>query len=131
MSQENVEIVRGAFAAFERGDMGHILDLMADDLVTHRVEPDNALYHGKEGFFEATADWTEGFDDWVATAEEYVGAEDLVLVRVKQTARGKASGVPVESHFWFVFEIRDRKIARLAFHSSEARAFEAAGLRPG
>jgi hypothetical protein len=37
----------------------------------------------------------------------------------------------VESHFWFVFEIRDRKIARLTFHTSEERAFEAANLRGG
>ncbi len=46
MSQENIEIVRGAFTAFERGDVKHIMDLMSDDLVTHRVEPDNAIYHG-------------------------------------------------------------------------------------
>src|SRR3954469_12380791 len=79
MSQENVEIVRGAFAAFERGDMSHIIDLMADDLVTHRIEPDNAIYHGKEGFFQATTDWTEDFEDWTATAEEFLDAGDNVL----------------------------------------------------
>ena len=33
MSQENVEIVRGAFAAFERGDISHMIDLMADGAV--------------------------------------------------------------------------------------------------
>jgi ketosteroid isomerase-like protein len=53
MSQENVEIVRGAFAAFERGDISHMIDLMADDLVTHRIEPDNAVYHGKEGLLSS------------------------------------------------------------------------------
>jgi ketosteroid isomerase-like protein len=44
MSQESVEIVREAFAAFERGDLSHVIDLMADDLVTHRIEPDDAVY---------------------------------------------------------------------------------------
>jgi len=129
MSQENVEIIRGAFAAFQRGDMTQIIDLMTDDLVTHRVEPDDAIYHGKEGFFQATADWTEDFEDWTATPEEFIDAGDGVLVRVHQTARGEASGVPVESHFWFVFAMRGGKIARLSFHSRRAAAFEAAGVR--
>jgi ketosteroid isomerase-like protein len=128
MSQENVEIVRSAFAAFERGDVSHIINLMADDLVTHRLEPDNAIYHGREGFFQATAEWTEGFEDWRATAEEFLDAGDDVLVQVHQTARGKGSGVPVESHFWFVFAMHERKVARLSFHTKKASALEAAGL---
>jgi len=128
MSHENVEIIREAFAAFERGDVNHIIDLTTDDLVTHRIEPDNAVYHGKEGFFQATADWTEGFEDWTATAVDYRDAGADVLVQVHQTARGEGSGVPVESHFWFVFGMRERKIARLSFHTRQAQALEAAGL---
>ena len=74
MSRQNVEVVRGAFAAFQRGDMTQIMDLLTDDLVTHRVEPDNASFHGKEGFFQATADWTEHFEDWTVTPEEFIDA---------------------------------------------------------
>ncbi len=127
MTKRDSEVVRDAFTAFERGDVSNLVDLMADDLVTHRIEPDNAVYHGKEGFFQATVDWTEGFEDWTATAQEYVDAGDGVLVRVRQTARGEASGVPVESEMWFFFGIRDGKIARLSFHTTEAEAREAAG----
>lgn len=54
---------------------------------------------------------------------------DNVLVRVHQTGRGQKSGVPVESSIWFVFGIRERKIARVSFHLREAEAPEAAGLR--
>jgi ketosteroid isomerase-like protein len=38
MSRENVEIVRGAFDAFQEGDLSQIIDLMADDLVTYRAD---------------------------------------------------------------------------------------------
>jgi ketosteroid isomerase-like protein len=48
---------------------------------------------------------------------------------VRQTARGEASGVPVESDFWFVFRLRGGKIARLSFHVREPEALEAAGLQ--
>jgi len=129
MSQENIEIVRGAFTAFEPGDVNHIMDVMSDDLVTHRVVPDNAIYHGKEGFFQATADWTEGFQDWTATAMEFLDAGDQVLVQVRQTALAGGSAIPVESDFWFVFAMREKKLVRLSFHNRRAEALEAAGLR--
>ena len=125
---ENVEIVRGAFEAFERGDVSRMVDLMADDLVTHRIDPDDAVYHGKEGWFRAAMDWTEDFNEWTVTAEEFVEAGDDVLVRARQTARGEASGVPVESEMWFRFTMREGKVARMTFHTRRNEAFEAAGL---
>jgi ketosteroid isomerase-like protein len=128
MSEENVEVVRGGFDAFQEGNLNQMLDLMADDLITHRVEPDDAIYHGKEGFLQATTDWIEGFEDWTVTPREFIDGGDSVLVRVHQTARGQKSGVPVESNIWFVFGIRERKIARVSFHLREAEALEAAGL---
>ncbi len=128
MSQENVEIVRRGFDAFEEGNVSGMLELMAADLITHRPDPDGAIYHGKEGFLQATADWIEGFQEWTATPEGFIDAGDHVLVRVRQTARGEGSGVPVESDFWFVFGLRRGKIARLTFHVRESEALEAAGL---
>jgi len=128
MSEENVEIVRSAFGAFEQGNVSEMIEWMADDLITHRVEPDDATFHGKEGFLQATADWIEGFEDWTVTPRDFIDAGDSVVVRVHQTARGERSGVPVEDDLWFVFEMRRRKIARLSFHLREAEALEAAGL---
>jgi ketosteroid isomerase-like protein len=129
MSRENVEIVRGAFDAFQEGDLSQIIDLMADDLVTYRADPDGATYHGKEGYLRATADWTEDFSEWSVIPEEFIDAGDRVLVRVRQMARGAASGIPVEGEFWFVIEMRGRKAAKLSFYVRRADALEAAGLR--
>jgi ketosteroid isomerase-like protein len=129
MSQENVELVRGGFDAFREGDLSRLLDLMADDLVTYRADPDGATYHGKEGFFNATADWTEDFSEWSVTPEEFMDAGDCVLVRVRQMARGEASGIPVEGEFWFVFETRERALAKLSFYLRRDEALKAAGLR--
>jgi ketosteroid isomerase-like protein len=128
MSEENVEVVRSAFDAFEKGEVSEMLDWMTDDLTTHRVEPDDAIYHGKEGFFRATADWIEDFDDWTVRPEAFLDAGDSVVVRVRQAARGERSGVPVEGLAWFVFDVRGAKIAHLSIHLREAEAFEAAGL---
>jgi ketosteroid isomerase-like protein len=64
MSQQNVEVVRRAFAAFEGGDLDRLRDLVTDDLIVFRAEPDGATSHGLGGFLELTAEWTEGFRDW-------------------------------------------------------------------
>ena len=128
MSQENVALVRSGFSAFEEGDVSRLLDLMADDLVTYRADPDGATYHGKEGFLQATADWTEGFSDWSVFPGEFVDAGDFVVAQVRQVVRGEASGIPVEGEFWFVFEIRDARVKRLSFYVREVDALEAAGL---
>jgi ketosteroid isomerase-like protein len=129
MSQENVEVVRAGFAAFERGDVTEMLDLMADQLVVYRADPDDATFHGKEGFLEATAEWTEGFSEWAVVPQEFIDAGDFVVVRVQQVVRGEASGVSVEGAFWFVFEVHDARVTRLSFYVRETEALEAAGLR--
>jgi ketosteroid isomerase-like protein len=129
MSPENVVLVRSGFAAFEEGNLSRMLDLMADDLVTYRANPDGATYYGKEGFLEATADWTEGFSDWSVIPEEFIDAGSSVLVRVRQIARGEASGISVEGEFWFVFEVRRSELSKLSFYNRRTDALEAAGLR--
>jgi ketosteroid isomerase-like protein len=128
MSQENIEVVRSAFSAFERGEVSELLDRLTDDLTTHRLEPDDAIYHGKDGFFQATSDWIEDFDDWTVAPEAFLDVGDTVVVRVRQAARGERSGVPVEGLAWFVFHMRGGKIARLSIHLRETEALEAAEL---
>ena len=92
MAQESVALVRSGFAAFQHGDLSGMLDLMADDLVTYRADPDGATYHGKEGFLEATADWTEGFSDWSVIPEEFIDAGGAVLCEfAKRSAAQQAA----------------------------------------
>jgi ketosteroid isomerase-like protein len=128
MSQENLALVRSGFSAFEQGDLSRMLDLMADDFVTYRADPDGATYHGKEGFLEAAADWTEGFSEWAVVPEKFIDAGDFVVVHVRQIVRGETSGISVEGAFWFVFEVHDASITRLSFYVRETEALEAVGL---
>jgi ketosteroid isomerase-like protein len=129
MSQENVQIVRRGFAAFEGGDLDRLRELVTDDLIVYRAEPDGATSHGLDGFLQLTAEWTEGFRDWTPVPEEFTAVGKQVLVRVRQSAQGRASGVPIAEDFWFVFEFRGARIARMSIYAHEAEALEAAGLR--
>ena len=129
MSRENVEIVRRGFDAYQRGDIPAMLDLAAPDQVTYRADPDGATYHGPEGLLRAIAEWVEDFDEFTATPEELIDANDhQVVVRVHQEAVGSQSGAPIEANFWFVYTLDDARVTRLDMFASKTQAFEAAGL---
>jgi ketosteroid isomerase-like protein len=129
MSAENVEVVRRGFEAFERGGPEAMLELFSEDIVTHRPEPDGATLHGKAGFRDAVADWTEDFSEWQMLPQEFSDLGERVLVRLVQVARGRSSGVRVEEDWWFLFEVTGGRISKLSFYSNPADALEAAGPR--
>jgi ketosteroid isomerase-like protein len=130
MSQENVEIIRRGFEAYERGDIPAMLSDADPDVITYRADPAPETYHGPEGFLQAFADWVEDFAEFAATAEEFLDVNDSqILVRVHQRAVGAASGAPIEADFWFLWTVRDLKVARLDMYARKAEALEAVGLR--
>ncbi len=129
MSRENLEIVRRGYDAYAQGDMEAMLASMDPELVTYRDEPDAATFHGPEGFLQAIAEWVEDFDEFAATAEELIDANDhQVIVRVHQTATGAQSGAQIEGDFWFVHTLTDSKLTRLDMLTTKEKALKAAGL---
>jgi ketosteroid isomerase-like protein len=61
-------------------------------------------------------------------AKEFIDAGDCVLVPVRLTGRGRASGVSFEDHEVHVFRLRDRKIIEVREYREKAEALEAVGL---
>jgi ketosteroid isomerase-like protein len=125
VSAEAVELVRRSLAAFERGDMDEALVAAHPDLVTTRMHPDRAVFHGPQGMTQALAEWVEGFSEWSQTTEELIDAGDKVVARVHQVARGAASGVAVEADFWIVFRLAGDMVNEVKIYSDRAEALEA------
>jgi hypothetical protein len=128
MSQENVEIVRQGYEAFNRGDLDQVLDQMSEDLVTYRGAGFGDTFHGKQGYLKVTAEWTENFSEWSVAPKEFIDAGDHVVVRVAQEARGEQSGARVSGEFWFVHTLAQGKIIRFGMFASKREALKAAGL---
>ena len=128
MSEEDVEVVRRSFEAFQRGGPEAMLELFSDDVITYRADPDGATFDGKAGFRDAAADWSEDYSEWQILPQEFTDLGGRVLVRVLQMARGRSSGVRVEEDYWFLFELAGGKVSKLSFYSRQPEALEAAGL---
>jgi ketosteroid isomerase-like protein len=128
LSEENVEIVRRAWEAWSRGDVEGLAALWDPDMVLHVNQAGQGVYRGHEGAIKSLVDWTEDFDDFNVVAEEFLDKGDYVVVRTRQTGRGKSSGAPMEGLFWFVCQMREGKAVRIEVFATEQEALEAAGL---
>jgi ketosteroid isomerase-like protein len=130
MSQENVEVVRRWWEAWDADDLGRGLALMDDGLVTRRVAPmpDPGTWHGTEGLLDVAAEWVDTFDEFAMSGEDFLDAGEHVVVRVEQEGRGSDSRVPVKATFWFVYGVRNGKVRSLDMYATRAQALEAVGL---
>lgn len=131
MSQANVELIRRGYRAFGEGDVETVLEVLHPELEAHDhgAVPDVATtHHGIEEFFGLIASVNEGFSDFNYAAEEFVDCCDIVLVKVRRTARGAASGAVVDEVQWHVWDIRDGQAVRYRSFLDYAPAAQAAGL---
>jgi uncharacterized protein len=128
MSQENVEIVRRAFAYeyYGVGDRADAEAIFAPDVVLNPI--DDSPSHGPDEMRNDWERWASAFDDLTVTVEEIIDAGDQVVVVAHHHGRGQASGVKVDARFYEVYTLREGKVSRVDEYTERDEALEAAGL---
>jgi uncharacterized protein len=133
MSQENVEIVRRGYEAFNRGDLeGMVADFAPTfEYVPSGVIPgfDRDVYQGPEEWMDFVGWLFDEFDDPRAEIRELIEAGDQVLAGVTARGRGKQSGVEATWDVWFLWTVRDGRVLRGQGFTRRDEALEAVGLR--
>jgi ketosteroid isomerase-like protein len=134
MLQENMEIVRALFEAFNERDVEAALDFLAPDgewgpAFSGGGLIEGAVYRGHEGVRKS---YEMQAEKWEAVTADLVEVEDFgdkVLVEVHLSAIERSSDVnPVDRTTWNVLEIRNGKVAFGLVYPSRRAALEAAGL---
>jgi len=126
MSQENVEVVREAWSAYQAGDYDRSLHCFAEDWVGESL---GMTYRGREGVRERDLGFREAWGDLTWEALEFIDAGgDLVVAVVAMHGHGKSSDVPVDAPAAFVYEVRDGLILRDRPFTTRTQALEAVGL---
>jgi ketosteroid isomerase-like protein len=133
MPEENVEIIRRLYAAFNEGDADAVCEGFTEDAEWRPAFigggiVEGAVYRGRGGMAEFVEMQNE---TWRSLSADPVTIEDLgkrVLVEVRLDAVGRASGVAVNRTTWNVFELRDGKVATGRVYVTKAEALEAAGI---
>jgi len=115
MAGGSVEIVKGLYDAFGRGDVPAALGAMSAEIEWHEAEgmPYGGIYHGPEEvaanvFGPITTD-VEGF---AVTPRQLIASGDAVAAVVRYSGTGKVSGKALDVEVVHVWDVRDGKLAR-------------------
>jgi ketosteroid isomerase-like protein len=130
MSQENVEVVRRFYEAFNLGEYSRGPEFFAPDveLDLSRNVFNPVTDRGYEGVERLLAMVNDVWDDFRFEPEELIDAGGRVVAVVRLSGKGKGSGVPVDQTDSHVWTLGDGKCTRLAVYQDRAEALEAAGL---
>lgn len=114
MSEENVELIRGLYAAFGAGDVPGVLARMSPEIVWNEAEnfpyADGNPYRGPEailtGVFARLGTEWEGF---AALPEEFLDAGDTVVVLGRYRGTYRTTGRTLDAQLVHVWRVADGK----------------------
>ena len=131
MSEENVEIVRGVYEAWQQGDFESALQPFDEDIEWFGPPEGPGSAHGVRGREEvprALGAFLGAWDDFRFELRELIDNGDEVLACGWQSGRGKGSGVEWSEETFSVWTLRAGKFVRQRMFRDRAQALEAAGL---
>jgi ketosteroid isomerase-like protein len=140
MSEEDAEIVSrslDATTAFMKGELSSeaLAQLFDSQIEFHwrdqRTLPDLPQHlRGASEMIEFALQMRSAWSDFILEPLEFIEtADDRILVVLRQSGRGRASGAPAVVHSFCLYTIRDGKISKVELFRHRADALEAAGLR--
>jgi ketosteroid isomerase-like protein len=133
---DNARLVRGAYDAFAKGDIPAILALIDDRCEWFEAEHSTHWSGGPlvgpqavlEGVFMHIP---EDFDGFTVTVRRVVDAGDTILVEVRYTGTGRATGRPFDAQAAHVWDMRDGKVVRWQQYADTLQLAEVTGVSPG
>jgi ketosteroid isomerase-like protein len=132
MSQENLELVRRGFAAYQRRNVQGMCDVAhahCEVFTFTQSVLEAEPYRGHAGIADWMAHELEPWQEWRVEPGEVREVGERVLVRANVTARGQGSSVELSADAGMVFEFRERRIMRVWSYLKWDEALEAVGLR--
>ena len=129
MSQENVEIVRAAYDAFNRGDRDAAFrDMHPEFELTWQGAPDPGPHRGHQ---EARARIEDGVAAYGTVSYELDNVRESgeqVVALITARVRPKGTGAEIENRVGHVWTLRDGNVVSLHMFPKRQQALEAAGL---
>lgn len=132
---DNVELVRGAYEAFARGDVPALLEVLDENVEWNEAEhipywPGGPLI-GPQAVLEGVlARIAEDFDNFTVNVERVVGCGETVLVEARYRATLKQTGKSLDAQVAHVWDFRDGKAVRWQQYSDTWQFAEVMGFTP-
>ena len=129
MSQENVDLTRRAFQAFNDRDLDALIALLDDRVEVYPLLAEmEGGYHGHDGVRRWWPALLGTFPDFSAEILELRDAGELTIATLRVRGQGAGSDTPVDTTAWHVSRLRGGKGIGWRVYTSEREALEPAGL---
>ncbi len=126
-----MEIARRIMSGYNTRDVEDMLEPVDPDVewisAFTRLEGGGA-YRGHEGFRQYLRDIDEQWSEFQLFPEVFTDTGEAVVIPMRVNARGRASGVVIDTRITAVFEFSDGKVIRAQTFLDHGQALEAAGL---
>jgi ketosteroid isomerase-like protein len=129
-TRANLEIVRRGFDRWRTKDLPGILELFDEDSEVSPLlgQVEGAVYRGHEGVHR----WfTDVFSHWAEFRPEFRASDEAkgsLLVAGRIHARGRHSGVVLDTALWWTFTFRNGRVLHMQASQEPTDAHRAAGL---
>lgn len=129
MREEDLEALRLGYAAWNRGDVAAVLDLVHPDIEWSpgADSPEAGASTGRNRFEAFIRSWSESFDELRLEPEGMTVAGDSVIVVLRQSGRGRGSGVELDVRIAHVWRIRDGMAVEWSSYRNRDEALSAIG----
>jgi ketosteroid isomerase-like protein len=131
MSEENVEIVRSAYAALAEQGVEAVLAFIDPEFevtTPPSLASEPGTYQGYEGVRRYFGSFGDAMEGVYFEGQEFTSAGDKVLVDTKLHARGRTTGIETEQRAFLVWTLRDGMAIGVETFAERGQALKAAGL---
>jgi uncharacterized protein len=130
--REDVELVRSAFEAWNRGDIDEFTELAAEDIawleVSGRPEGGASERFGRDRMRRALESLFDAWESYHLEVERIEAVGDRVVAVVREVARGRSSGLEVDGRWGYLVTVEDGLIVRIEAYRDAGQALQVAGL---
>ena len=132
MSQENVDVVRRMYAAFNRGDEDALAELADPGIVIDatRLTFNPNTYVGHQGLRDIGAQMHDVWQEIRFDPREFVDLGERVVVVERLIGKGKGSGIEVAQSWGAIWTVRDGRVVRMELGYADRDAALAAAELP-
>jgi ketosteroid isomerase-like protein len=132
VSQADIDLVVDQFEAVNERDFERAMDHYAEDVVLivppAEQAPEPGTFEGKEAVGEWFGNWFRAFRrGYHFEIEEARKLDDLIFIVAKHGGKGRVSGIEVGGRLYYLYRIKDGKVAHVRIFPTRDAALEAAG----
>ena len=130
MAQGNIDTVRSLMEAMKRDDVDAMGRLAHADYEFHTTSalPGADVYTGLPAVMAFSREFNDTWETFSIEEQQVSCGEDKVVILGRVKAKGKASGVVLETPIGYVHTLREEKLARTEVFFDHEAALAAAGL---